>query len=235
MNLIKNATLGFAALAFLAPSIQAADFTITIENLTRGTFFTPFAVAAHPEGSSLFTLGSAASAEIQAMAEGGDITGLESLLTSMGATQANNPAGGLLAPGAATTASLNTDGTANTELTVLAMMLPTNDGFVALNSVVIPTAAGTYTYYANAYDAGTEANDEVRGSGAPGQAGFPVPPPLEASVANNGAGIAASVEGYIHIHRGVLGDTDSTGGVSDIDSTMHRWLNPVAKVTITVN
>jgi hypothetical protein len=38
----------------------------------------------------------------------------------------------------------------------------------------------------------------------------------------------------VHIHRGNLGDTDITGGISDVDSRIHRWLNPVAKVTVTV-
>ena len=38
----------------------------------------------------------------------------------------------------------------------------------------------------------------------------------------------------VHIHRGNLGDTDEAGGSSDLNATIHRWLNPVAKVTITV-
>lgn len=39
----------------------------------------------------------------------------------------------------------------------------------------------------------------------------------------------------VHIHRGSLGDTDAAGGNSDLDSRVHRWLNPVVRVTITVN
>ena len=38
----------------------------------------------------------------------------------------------------------------------------------------------------------------------------------------------------VHIHRGALGDTDAAAGVSDLDSRVHRWLNPVIRVTITV-
>ena len=51
---------------------------------------------------------------------------------------------------------------------------------------------------------------------------------------DDGTGVAAEVEGFVHVHRNVLGDADATGGVSDIDSTVHRWLNPVARVTITL-
>ncbi len=223
------------ALALIASSAQAAEVTVTIENLTRGIYFTPLVVAAHTEGTTLFNAGSVASSELQALAEGGDIAGVSATLDSLGATQANNPASGLLLPGATATATLNTDGTSNTQLSVLGMLLPTNDGFVALNAQTIPTEAGTYTYYAKAWDAGTEGNDEIRGSGAPGEAGFPVPPPLEAEIGMNGTGMNATAEGFVHIHRGVLGDTDATGGLSDISSTQHRWLNPIAKITLTVN
>jgi len=229
-------TLTFAAsAAVLSPVTQAADFSVEIENLTRGTYFTPLVVAAHPENTSLFELGDAASSEVQAIAEGGDISGAETLLTGLGATQENNPAAGMLAPGDSATADLNTDGTSNVLLSIMGMLLPTNDGFVALNAIEIPTEAGTYTYYAKAYDAGTEANDEIVGSGAPGMAGFPAPDAIAADLGSGGTGVNATAEGFVHIHRGVLGDTDATGGESDIDSTLHRWLNPIAKITITVN
>ena len=217
-----------------APAL-AADFDVSIQNITRGIYFTPLLVAAHENNASLFTTGAAASANLQAMAEGGDISGLESDLAALGATQENNPAGGLLAPGNSASVTLNTDGApANTELSIAAMLLPTNDGFVAANSITIPASPGEYTYYLNAYDAGTEANDEIRGSGMPGEAGFPVPGPLDAEIGNNGTGMPATAEGFVHIHRGVIGDTSADGGLSDIDSTLHRWLTPVAKLTITV-
>lgn len=234
MNTLKKIAIGLTSVTLVAPAF-AADLTVTVENLTRSAFFTPLVIAAHPAGSRLFATGTAASSELQAMAEGGDISGLETILTSIGATQSNNPAEGLLVAGASATTTLNTDGTSNVLLSVAGMLLPTNDGFVALNSMGIPTDAGTYTFYAKAYDAGTEANDEIIGSGAPGAAGFPAPAPVAATTGVDGTGIAATAEGFVHIHRGVLGDTDAAGGLSDIDSTAHRWLNPVAKITVTVN
>jgi hypothetical protein len=39
----------------------------------------------------------------------------------------------------------------------------------------------------------------------------------------------------VHIHRGNFGDADAAGGTSDMVNSIHRWLNPVAKVTVTVN
>ncbi|MGB7297980.1 MAG: spondin domain-containing protein [Burkholderiaceae bacterium] len=213
----------------------AADLEVRIDNLTRGVHFTPLLVATHPEGTALFAAGDAASAGIQAMAEGGDTAALQDILAQLSCDFDPNPAGGLLGPGHHTTAMV-TGGvdTNNRLLSVVGMILPSNDGFVGLNSIRIPAEPGTYTYYANVYDAGTEANDEKRGSGAPGQPGFPVPPPLEPMIGMNATGFSTIAEGFIHIHRGVLGDTDPNGGHSDINSTYHRWLTPAAKITVTV-
>lgn len=235
---LKSLVASSALLAGLSVSSisSAADFDVTVTNLTRGVYFTPLLVAAHPAGSSLFTSGQAASASLQAMAEGGDISGLSSDLAGLNATVVENPAAGLLGPGQSTTATLNTDSaTDNTQLSVVSMLLPTNDGFLGLNAITVPSEPGTYTYNVAGYDAGTEANDEIRGSGAPGEPGYPAPGPVDESSGMNGTGISgATAEGFVHIHRNVLGDTDSLGGASDIDSAVHRWLNPVARVTLVV-
>ncbi len=232
----KLSSLGAAGLlALSAHSLQAAELTIDVQNLTQGLYFTPLLLVAHSDDNSLFELGETATAELQAMAEGGSLDGLVSIGTSIAADAAANPAGGLLLPGASTSTMLSTmDG--NNVLSVVGMILPSNDGFVGLDNWAIPTEAGTYTIYLNAYDAGTEANDELRGSGAPGEAGMPVPPPLEPLLGTGGTGITTTEDNAtVHIHRGSLGDSDSSGGSSDIDSSVQRWLNPVAKVTVTVN
>ncbi len=229
-----GAVLAGVCIALIANSVHAVDFSVRIVNLTNGIYYTPFLVAAHPEGSSLFASGQAASASLQAMAEGGDISGLVADLTALNATIVENPAGGLLAPTESTTADLNTDGTDNVRLSVVAMLLPTNDAFMGLNAVSIPTEPGTYVFNVPAYDAGTEANDEiVNGGGAPGVAGIPAAPGGSGTGASGAAG--ADNNPTVHIHRNTLGDTDPTGGVSDLDVTVHRWLNPVARVIVTVN
>ena len=228
-------TLASAA-ALSATPASAVDFSVEIINLTRGSWFTPFLVAAHADSARLFTTGEPASASLQSMAEGGDISGLQADVEALNATIAANPAGGLLAPGARTTANLNTDDAPdNTRLSIVAMILPSNDGFMGLNAIEIPTEPGRYVFNVNAYDSGTEGNDEIVGSGAPGEAGFPAPPPVLEASGSGGTGVNATSEGFVHIHRNVLGDADPTGGMSDIDSTVHRWLNPVVRVVVTVN
>lgn len=217
------------------PAANATDFDVQITNLSNAIYFTPFLVAAHPAGNNLFLAGQPASASLQAMAEGGDISGLEADVTALGATVVANPAGGLLAPATSTTFNMNTDGTSNDRLTVVAMLLPTNDAFAGLNAVEIPTAAGTYSFDVPAYDAGTEANDELlTGGGAPGAPGIPADPGGLTGTGGTGAAIADS-NTNVHIHRGSLGDPDAAGGASDLDSSVHRWLNPIVRVTVTVN
>lgn len=213
---------------------NAADINVRVINLTNGIWLTPFLVAAHPEGSSLFTVGQPASASLQAMAEGGDISGLVTDLTALGATIAEDPAGGPLAPAMSANVDINTDGTSNVLLSAVAMLLPTNDGFVGLNAISIPTDPGTYVFNVPAYDAGTEANDELlTGGGMPGVPGIPADPGGLTGTGGTGAA-AADANPNVHIHRNVLGDTDPNGGISDVDSTVHRWLNPVLRVVVTV-
>jgi len=217
-----------------ATPVMAQDLDITITNLTNGIHFTPFLAAAHGSTTHLFMEGSAASSHLQAMAEGGDISGLSSDVQALSGDVVENPASGFLAPGTSVSFDMMTT-TGNTHLSLTAMLLPTNDGFVGADAIEIPTTAGTYTYCLNAYDAGTEANNEVvNGGGTPGTLGIPADP--GAANGSGGTGVTTTESNsMVHIHPGVLGDSDPTGGVSDLDSRVHRWLNPVAKLVITVN
>ena len=223
-----------AALAAAAGSAQAADVSVKLTNLTHGIYFTPFMVAAHGSGTDLFEPGEAASQSLKQMAECGDLSGVEADLNAVGADLAKNPAGGALAPGTATTATLTTsDG--NDRLSLVAMLLPTNDGFVGLDSKAIPAEAGSHTYYLDAWDAGSEANNELLATGgcAVGTLGIPADP--GGSAGSGGSGVTTSENnGTVHVHRGTLGDTNASGGSSDLDSTLHRWQNPVLKVEVTL-
>ena len=220
---MKKFILATIAISLLLGSnIWAKDISLKITNLTKGISLTPFLVSTHKSSSKTFTLGIQASAELIALAEGGDI----SLLVSKIGTSAqydNNPNGGLLLAGQSTTANITNISKSNTNLSVLSMLLPTNDAFIGLNNILIPNKKGVYTFYLNAYDAGSEANDELSAS-------IPGPP----TGSTGGSGVTKTPEGFVHVHRGTLGDDNSSGGKSDLNISKHRWLNPVAKVTLTV-
>jgi hypothetical protein len=215
----------------------AAQFTVSVKNLTNGIWFTPLLIAAHNGATSLFETGESASAALQAMAEGGDISGLSAQVGGADADTKENPAGGLLPPGASTgNVMLDTDATGNAFLSIVAMLLPTNDGFVGLDSLPIPVVPGIYKYYLLAYDAGTEANDErIVGpaGGAPGVPGIPAAPGGDGG--KKGKGVTDfETNTMVHIHRGIIGDDKRKGKKSDLDRSIHRFKNPVAEVTLEV-
>lgn len=232
----------FLASAFVAGSGAASadgpwatrNVSVEITNITNAVYFTPLLVAIHDRDTHLFELGSPASAHLQAMAEGGDISGLAQDIDAVGGVHVDNPAGGLLAPGASTTAEFDLTTHQPRFLSIAAMLLPTNDGFVGLNAERIPLWRGTYTFDLNGYDAGTEANDElITGGGAPGVPGIPADPGGNAGT--GGTGVAgADHNATVHVHRGSVGDKDPGGGASDLNAAVHRWNNPVARVTVRV-
>ena len=230
MKLIKPTAAALVSLISVAAHGQQLEITLT--NLTHGIHFTPFVVAGHGVDNHIFQTGQSATPELQALAEGGDISGIVANLNSVGASIIENPVGGLLAPGAATTFELETGD--NQYLSLAAMLLPTNDGFAGVDAWQIPETAGVYWLDVNAYDAGTEANDEIiNGGGAPGTPGIPAAPGMDGGV--NASGVATvDTNPMVHIHRGNLGDDDLTGGTSDVDNRIHRWLNPVIRVRVEV-
>ena len=235
---MKSKLLPLAAavlLPLMSNTVDAQRITVTVTNLTHGIYFTPFLVAAHDNNLRFFETGQPASANLQAMAEGGNIDGLIAEVQANSGLFVANPAAGLLAPGqSATTSVIDTTGTNNGYLSIVSMLLPTNDAFAGLNAWKIPSEAGTYTININAYDAGTEANDEiVNGAGAPGTPGIPAAPGGHAGT--NGTGVTSiETNTNVHIHRGSLGDDNATGGSSDLNNRVHRWLNPVVRATITI-
>ncbi|MDH5485234.1 MAG: spondin domain-containing protein [Gammaproteobacteria bacterium] len=211
----------------------AQDLSISLTNLSHGNHFTPVLVAAHATQQHMYQLGEAASSSLQAMAEGGDISYLSTDFQALAADLVSNPAAGLMAPGQTVQFEMTTRHD-NNRLSIVAMILPTNDGFVGVDSLSIPKKRGRYEYFLNGYDAGTEVNDEIiNGAGAPGAPGIPADP-LGANGSNaSGAAQSENNQG-VHVHRGVLGDTDVNGGISDLDSRVHRWINPVARLIIEV-
>ena len=222
--------IGACALGGTLVNAHAADLDVKVTNLSHGIYFTPLLISAHDGSTHLFQAGTTASDSLKAMAECGDISMLVSDLSA--ADNLQNPASGLLAPGNSTMGMLTTD---HTHLSVVAMLLPTNDGFVGLDALEIPTTAGTYTYYLNAWDAGSEANNELMDTSgcAVGMVGIPADP--SGAAGTGGSGVAGTDNNTtVHIHRGVLGDSNDSGGSSDLSNTVHRWQNPIAEIQITV-
>ncbi|MCU7857826.1 MAG: spondin domain-containing protein, partial [Candidatus Thiodiazotropha sp. (ex Lucinoma borealis)] len=148
-----TAVLASASLLISANSIASdREVSVEITNLTNAIYFTPLLVAAHKRDTHLFQLSTEASDNLQAMAEGGNIDGLILDLEAAGSDYVANPAGGLLEPGKSAEAVLDRQMKKNRYLSIVGMMLPTNDGFVGIDGLRIPHKKGTYTYYLHGYD-----------------------------------------------------------------------------------
>ncbi|MGI9318166.1 MAG: spondin domain-containing protein [bacterium] len=235
---MKKIVVAVFALILVAPATQAlaAKFKVEIINLTNANYFTPILVAAHKNDLDMFEVGESASAALQAIAEGGDVAAMQSALDGEGAATAlaEIPDGApVLGPGKTAVAHLNAKGK-NRRLSLAAMILPTNDAFIGLDSIKLRRSANR-TFYLYGYDAGTEANDELLNPGAGGAPGVPgIPGDPSGLAGTGGTGVSnADHNQTVHIHRGIIGDDDDLGGVSDLDRSAHRWLNPVARVVIT--
>ncbi len=115
---------------------RSSMYEVTVTNVTRGAFFTPVLVVSHRPDVSLFALGQPASAELAILAEGGDTEPLAQVLRANSQVTGVANSEGLLEPGQSVTVQVPAQGT--DRISLAAMILPTNDGFVALNGVAVP-------------------------------------------------------------------------------------------------
>ena len=218
MKFLNKAAGAVLTIAMIASTNAVADgapaYHVTITNLTNAISFTPILVASQRRAVSIFELGAPASDEITAIAEGGDISGLAATLEADPHVVEVQNSGGLLAPGDSVTVVVSAAHGAR-RISIASMMLPTNDGFIALDSVRAPKR-GSLTYYSPGYDGGTEPNDEWC---------MHIPGPT-----CNGAGPSPGEnpddEGYVHVHRGIH-------GIGDLTASVYDWRNPVVKIRIT--
>lgn len=220
LTTIKKAflTISTCSLLFTSPIVLAGNdnhesvYRVTITNLTYSINFTPILVSSHRKGVSIVEPGSVASDELTAIAEGGNIVPLSSTLSENSKVVDVQNSGGLLGPGQSVEVEVSARGGAK-RISLASMMLPSNDGFIALNSVKAPKH-GSITYFSPGYDAGTEINDELC---------INIPGPTCGGI---GPSPAEDGEGFVHIHRGIH-------GIGELAADVYDWHNPVAKITIT--
>ncbi len=207
-----------AFITFVDPDASQGPvkYEVTISNLTAGQTFTPQLILTHQEDFLMFQLTSPASEGLESLAEGGEISGLinevgEALVDS---TTIDEPLG----PGQSASAMIT--GKPNSDfISVGAMMLPTNDSFIALNRTRLPKR-GAVVRKLQAYDAGTETNDESCAH---------IPGPY-----CGGEGFSAeSGEGFVHVSDGIhgLGGRDENG-FEILSAHDYDWNNPVAKIKV---
>ena len=210
---MKKAVLVLLASLMASSAVFAAGektYEVTVTNTTAGQAFTPIIAATHSSDISFFELGRPASDELEMLAEGGNTMPLEDLLhANASLTSDIVTSGGLLGPGESVTFYI--EGRLRHDvLSFAAMLLPTHDTFVAVDSVPLPVKQSST--HAIAYDAGTEMNDESC-------ANIPGPYCMGAPYSAEGG------EGFVHVANGIH-------GIGDLAPEMFDWRNPVASVSI---
>ncbi len=216
LRILGRLAAGGALLLGTAGAASATEFEVTVTNLTRGQQFTPILVASHKAGVRLFELGSPASPQLKTLAEEGNVAPMTALLLGSPNVRDVVNSGGLLDPGKSVTQRVSTLGSFD-NVSVAAMLIPTNDGFFAVNDAEGPNGQEPITVFSPAYDAGTERNDETCAS---------IPGPFFIECGGPGGGGApGGGEGYVHIHAGIH-------GIGDLEPALRDWRNPVARITI---
>ncbi|MEN8258098.1 MAG: spondin domain-containing protein, partial [Thermodesulfobacteriota bacterium] len=155
----------------LAAQSHATPFKITLTNLSNNVL-TPAPFITHDASFDLFTAGTPASPEVEALAEGGDVTGVTALAALAVGTSVLDYAvtpGGPLTPGTSAYVMVEAD-TSYSMLSFMSMLAVSNDAFIggaygdgaiSLFSGATPLA-GSYMFFAmDVWDAGTEVNTEL--------------------------------------------------------------------------
>ena len=194
------------------------SYKVTVTNITRGQPLSPVLLATHSSAlDPIFEVGEPASAELYPLAEDAMLTPLTNKLQNDGnvwEVKTIFGSGGPILPGESASVIIDSDIGFN-EISMASMLVVTNDAFVGLSGAKLPMTERIVMYYAPAYDAGSETNNES-GRFIPG-------PPF----GQGGSRDTSMAEGFVHVHSGVFGK-------ANLIPEMHDWKNPVARIVIEV-
>jgi hypothetical protein len=214
-----------AVLVALAPRpASAQQIRVTITNLSSGQVITPIAAASTQSGVTIFHLGEPASVDMEKVAEAGDTSDLRASLMANAKVLDVKSTMDALPPGQSVTLTLNASPTFD-HLVLTAMLVPTNDGFIALNGVDLsplfrsPSTGPQTTrmvFDSPGYDAGTELDDELCSN---------VPGPPDVCTGEGFNASRAGAPNFVFIHAGIR-------GIGDIPASTHDWKNPMAKIVV---
>lgn len=191
-------------------------YRVTVTNVAGGQPLTPLVVAAHSGSTAVFSAGSAASAGVQSIAENGGVPDLVGeLLANPGVGDVAVAGSAPIAPGATVyTEIVTTPGMR--KLSVVGMLICTNDGFAGIDSLQLNANGQTKVVYGFAYDAGTEVNTEDYQD---------LVPPCDGLGQTGMSNPALAENGVVHPHSGIQ-------GVATLDPAVHGWSGAVIRVEI---
>ena len=219
------------------PSALAAhkrSYDVTITDLTSGQPLTPPVVSTHRGRGTVFQVGEPAIFGVEQIAENGNNPPLIGELKALARVSDVEQAGSdPLVPAARTAATgkpnevtvrVTADGRTR-RLSVVAMLICTNDGFTGVNGLRLPGGKGhSVTVETPGYDAGTEMDTQSFADIVPPCRPLITGGPMEGTATTNPALGEGEV---IHHHAGIQ------AGVGDLDPATFGWRDPVARVKVT--
>lgn len=210
-----------AATATAAGGGGVKTWQVTVTNLTpvvpgnpaagSSQPLSPVLAVVHTTKADVWSVGDLASAGVAAIAEDADTAPLTAGLTGApGVRSVATYATGVgpIFSGGSLTFEVTSRGNQN-RLSLVSMLVNTNDAFTGLDSLHLRGQGDTY--YAMAYDAGSEANNE--------DADF-IPGPCCGN-----AGVRDATSDPIAAHDGILGG-------ADLDPALWGWTGPAAKIVV---
>jgi hypothetical protein len=213
-----------------------ATYRVTFINLTDSQPLTPPVAATHSSKFHVFQFRHEARYGVQEIAENGDNAPLLTFLGRRsrvfdaaqggdGPLVPDETPGGAMFPGHVAF-EITARGDAR-HLSLVSMLVCTNDGFTGVDSLRLPTSVGDRVAYdAIGYDARTEENTQDLAD---------IVPPCQELVGvhdNRGKpGTATSdpvlrTNGVIRMHRGIV------AGRGDLRPNVHGWTDPVVRITV---
>ncbi len=211
----------------------AVTYEVTLTNLSEGQPLTPPLLATHTGAVDLFTVGDAASFEVKEIAENGN------LAPAIAALSGSNQVFDVVAAGEPLVPAANPGGTPFSDsvtlnitslphvryLSLISMLICTNDGFTGLDALELPRHVGqSITVHSAGYDAGTERNTEDFADMVPPCQGL-------IGVGSDDEGTGASNPALAE--GGVIAHHSGIQGGADLIPAVHGWVDPVVEITIT--
>jgi len=215
-KLVFGAILALAAAALLIPAAASEPnsqrtWDVTITNLTppgSQPLSAPLFVV-HSNRAQIWSPGQIATHPVAAIAEDANNAPAESAFPQLAGVQdVFTGAGGAIPPGASRTYTVQTSGRFD-RLSLLTMLVNTNDGFTGLDSLHLG-GNGT-TLETMAYDAGSEVNNELTAF---------IPGPC-----CNHPFVRDPEGDLIRMHEGITGH-------GDLDPAVYGWHGAVARIEI---
>ena len=201
------------------------SFEVSIVNLSANQPFSPVAILYHQAAHTSWAIGESASESLEMLAEGGDNSALISQANASTSVWTTASSDAPIVPGAASTVTTTFESDADLSLTVVSMLVNSNDAFSGLQGWDLSGLAvgDQVSQLAPVYDAGTEQNTE-------GENTIPGP-------ADGGEGFNAERDDvdFVARHPGIVAAAIAGGfdenSLSVLDSS-HRFDAPIAKIVV---